>query len=58
MKLTLFDLLLEDDGFADHRFHDLQIPSPGDPAMKAWLEQTFRDEASYGGSNPSDGESV
>ena len=37
---------------AGHRFHDLQVPQ-GDQ-MKAWLEQTFGDEANYGG-EPGDG---
>lgn len=52
MKLTLTDLLLEDDGFTDHRFYDLQAPKPGDPGLAAWLEQTFGDEESYGGIIP------
>jgi hypothetical protein len=56
MKLTLTDLLLEDDGFTDHRFHDLQAPPPGDPSLKAWLEQTFGDEDAYGGRIPDEDE--
>lgn len=58
MNLTLTDLLLEDDGFSDHQFHNLQAPSPGDPGLKAWLEKTFGNEPAYGGSNPGDGPST
>lgn len=58
MSLTLTDLLLEDEGFVDHKFHGLQPPPPGDPNLESWLEQTFHDEAAYGGNNPDDGESV
>lgn len=49
MSLTLTDLLLEEDDFLDHQFHNLQPPPPGDPNLEAWLEQTFHDEDSYGG---------
>lgn len=58
MKLTLADLLLEDDGFRDHRFHSLQAPPPGDPSLRAWLEQTFGDESAYGGTAPEDSETT
>jgi len=56
LNLTLTDLLLEDNGFRDHRFHTLQAPPPGDPSLKAWLEQTFGDEDAYGGRIPDEDE--
>jgi hypothetical protein len=58
MNLTLTDLLLEEAGFSDHRFHTLQVPPPGDPALKQWLETTFGDESAYGGRIPNEDENM